>query len=279
MVVFPNAKINLGLHVTEKRADGFHNIETVFVPIPGFNDVLEVLTNNESEKDILSTSGISTDTATDDNLVMKALKLIREDFVIPPLKIHLHKNIPSGAGLGGGSSDAAFMLRLLNDQFHLKLRSDQLETKAATLGADCAFFVRNHPVFAEGVGNDFSPITINLQGMWIMLVIPPIHLSTPAAYKNIVPRQPDKSLKEILDEETSTWTENLINDFEQNAFQTHPELLEIKNRLYAGGALYAAMSGSGSAMFGLFDTKPEVEWQQEYRTWTGELQKRDEGKG
>ncbi|PRY95849.1 4-(cytidine 5'-diphospho)-2-C-methyl-D-erythritol kinase [Marinilabilia salmonicolor] len=278
MVVFPNAKINLGLFVTEKRADGFHNIETVFVPVPGFNDVLEVLENKESQKDILTTTGIPTDTSDESNLVMKALKLIREDCLIPPLKIHLHKNIPSGAGLGGGSSDAAFMLRLLNDQFHLKLQSGQLEEKAAILGADCAFFVRNHPVFAEGIGNKFSPIATNLQNLWIMLVIPPIHLSTPAAYKNITPKQPEKSLKDILKMETGAWPENLINDFEPNAFHNHPKLMEIKNRLYAEGALYAAMSGSGSAMFGLFDAKPEIEWPREYRAWAGQLQKSDDGK-
>jgi len=272
MVVFPNAKINLGLFVTEKRADGFHNIETVFVPVPGFNDVLEVLENKESQKDILSTTGIPTDASDESNLVMKALKLIREDCLIPPLKIHLHKNIPSGAGLGGGSSDAAFMLRLLNDQFHLGLRNEQLEKKAATLGADCAFFVRNHPVFAEGIGNKFSPIATNLQDLLIMLVIPPIHLSTPAAYKDITPKQPEKSLKDILKMGKDDWQKHLINDFEPNAFHNHPELKEIKNHLYAEGAVYAAMSGSGSAMFGLFETKPEVEWPREYGIWTGKLQ-------
>ncbi|WP_010663515.1 4-(cytidine 5'-diphospho)-2-C-methyl-D-erythritol kinase [Marinilabilia salmonicolor] len=279
MVVFPNAKINLGLYVTEKRTDGFHNIETVFVPVQGFNDILEVLANNESKNDILTTSGIPTDAAADDNLVMKALKLIRKDFFIPPLKIHLHKNIPSGAGLGGGSSDAAFMLRLLNDQFHLKLRSDQLEEKAATLGADCAFFVRNHPVFAEGVGNEFSRTEVTLKDLWIMLVIPPIHLSTPAAYKNITPKQPEKSLKEILKMETGGWPQNLINDFEQNAFQNHPKLMEIKKRLYDQGAVYAAMSGSGSAMFGLFEAKPAIEWSEDYKVWTGEMRQNEERKG
>lgn len=273
MVVFPNAKINLGLYVTGKRTDGFHNIETVFVPVPGFNDVLEVLENKENHEDILTTSGISTNASANDNLVMKALKLIQEDFTVPPLKIHLHKNIPSGAGLGGGSSDAAFMLRLLNEQFKLGLTAEILEKKASVLGADCAFFVKNEPTLAKGVGNEFSPIKIDLKGLWIMLVIPDIHLSTPAAYKFIVPKQPEQSLTERLKFEINDWPRHLNNDFESNAFQNHPELNKIKMHLYGEGALYAAMSGSGSAMYGLFKEKPEIDWPEKYRVWVGKMGK------
>jgi 4-diphosphocytidyl-2-C-methyl-D-erythritol kinase len=273
MVVFPNAKINLGLYVTGKRKDGFHNIETVFAPVPDFNDVLEVLENKETQKDILTTSGISTDASVENNLVMKALKLIREDFSVPPLKIHLHKNIPSGAGLGGGSSDAAFMLRLLNEQFNLGLSTGLLEKKASALGADCAFFVRNEPTLAKGIGNEFSPIKINLDDMWIMLVIPDLHLSTPAAYKFIVPKQPEQSLTENLNLEINDWSGQLKNDFEPNAFQNHPELNKIKMRLYAEGAVYAAMSGSGSAMYGLFKEKPEINWPENYKVWIGKMGK------
>lgn len=273
MVVFPNAKINLGLFVTEKRPDGFHNIETVFFPVHGFSDVLEVIENKDSEEDILSASGIPTDASQDENLVIKALKLLREDNSIPPLKIHLHKNIPSGAGLGGGSSDAAFMLKLLNEQFDLGLSDEHMEKKAAVLGADCAFFVRNHPTLAKGTGNDFSPVSIDLKGFWIMLVIPPIHLSTPAAYKNITPRKPETPLEEIMKSEFAEWPEKLINDFEPNAFANHHELEEIKTRLYSQGATYAAMSGSGSAMFGLFEEKPVIEWPDKYQVWTGDAKK------
>jgi len=270
MVVFPNAKINLGLLVTEKRPDGFHNIETVFFPVKRFSDVLEVIENKSSKEDILSTSGIPTDASNEDNLVMKALKLLREDNSIPALKIHLHKNIPSGAGLGGGSSDAAFMLKLLNEQFDLGLSEEHLEKKAAELGADCAFFVRNHPTLAKGIGNEFSQAEIDLKDFWIMLVIPPIHLSTPAAYKNITPRKPETAPDEMLKSEISEWPDKLINNFETNAFKNHPELKGIKNRLYAEGASYAAMSGSGSAMFGLFKEKPDIRWTERYRVWTGE---------
>ncbi|WP_291858978.1 4-(cytidine 5'-diphospho)-2-C-methyl-D-erythritol kinase [Marinilabilia sp.] len=273
MVVFPNAKINLGLHITKKRQDGFHNIETVFFPVRGYNDVLEVLENKESTTDILSTSGIDTNAEPNDNLVMKALRLLREELSIPPLKIHLHKNIPSGAGLGGGSSDAAFMLQLLNEQFNLGLSVAILERKASALGADCAFFVKNEPTLAKGIGNEFSPIEIDLNGLWLMLVIPPIHLSTPASYKNITPRKPANWLKEILDSEITKWPQLLINDFEPNAFSAHPELQEIKKRLYDEGAIYAAMSGSGSAMFGLFSEKTEIDWPENFKVWIGKMGK------
>jgi 4-diphosphocytidyl-2-C-methyl-D-erythritol kinase len=273
MVIFPNAKINLGLFVTEKRPDGFHNLETVFFPVNGFSDVLEVIDNKDSSEDILSTSGIPTNASPGENLVMKALKLLREENFIPPLKIHLHKNIPSGAGLGGGSSDAAFMLRLLNEQFDLDLSSEELKKKASVLGADCAFFVRNHPTLAKGIGNEFSPVNIDINGLWIMLIIPPIHLSTPAAYKNITPHKPKNYLKELIESETTKWPEKLINNFEPNAFGNHPELKDIKKRLYHEGAIYAAMSGSGSAMFGLFKEKPDIGWSEKYRVWTGKMKK------
>jgi 4-diphosphocytidyl-2-C-methyl-D-erythritol kinase len=273
MVVFPNAKINLGLFITEKRPDGFHNLETVFFPVDGFNDALEVIENKDSKEDTLSTSGIPTDASPEDNLVMKALKLLRKEFFIPPLKIHLHKNIPSGAGLGGGSSDAAFMLKLINEQFNLGLSAEELEKAASVLGADCAFFVKNQPTLAKGIGNEFSPINIDLSGLWIILVIPPVHLSTPAAYKNIIPRKPVNSLKEILESKSSKWPEALSNDFETNAFGNHPELKEIKTRMYNEAAIYAAMSGSGSAMFGLFREKPNLKWPENYLTWTGEIKK------
>ncbi len=271
MVVFPNAKINLGLLVTEKRPDGFHNIETVFFPVTGFSDVLEVLENKDSKEDSFSSSGIFTGASPNQNLVIKALNLLRKNNIIPPLKIHLHKNIPPGAGLGGGSSDAAFMLKLLNEQFDLNLSTNQLEEKAAILGADCAFFVRNHPTLAKGIGNKFSSINVDLKDLWMMLVIPPVHLSTPAAYKNITPRQPDIPLEEIMKSELTQWPDKLINDFEPNAFANYPELVEIKTRLYRQGAIYAAMSGSGSAMFGLFEQKPDIKWTEKYRVWTEEI--------
>ncbi|WP_462319579.1 4-(cytidine 5'-diphospho)-2-C-methyl-D-erythritol kinase [Marinilabilia sp.] len=272
MVVFPNAKINLGLFITEKRPDGFHNLETAFYPVKGFNDILEVIENRDSEKDILNTSGIPTDAKQEDNLVIKALNLLRENHTIPALKIHLHKVIPSGAGLGGGSSDAAFMLNLLNQQFDLGISTKDMEKKAALLGADCAFFVKNTPTIATGIGNEFHHLKRETSKAWIELIIPPIHLSTPEAYKKIQPQKPDISLEEILSKDPVVWKDELINDFEDNAFTKHPELRNIKETLYNKGAFYAAMSGSGSAIFGLFQEQPEIEWPEKYITWSGEIE-------
>ncbi|MGQ1888991.1 4-(cytidine 5'-diphospho)-2-C-methyl-D-erythritol kinase [Thermophagus sp. OGC60D27] len=271
MVVFPNAKINLGLFVTEKRPDGFHNLETVFIPVPGFNDVLEVIDNKDSKEDSFSSSGINVVENHEDNLVAKALKLLRKDHPIPPLKVHLHKNIPAGAGLGGGSADAAFMLRLLNEQYTLGLSSEELETRASLLGADCAFFIRNQPVAARGTGNIFSPIELPLPGYWMMVVIPPVSLSTPEAYRNITPKQPAQNIETILKEPVEVWRQQLVNDFEPNAFSKYPELKQIKSDLYDQGALYAAMSGSGSAIFGIFRQKPDISWPKDYSIWCGKL--------
>lgn len=271
MVVFPNAKINLGLFVTEKRPDGFHNIETVFVPVKGFRDVLEVIDNKTDESDHFSTSGINVENSTDDNLVIKALRLLRENHPIPPLKIHLHKNIPAGAGLGGGSADAAFMLKLLNEQYGLNLQQEELEENAARLGADCAFFIRNYPLVARGKGNVFSSIDLSLSDKWIMIVIPPVGLSTPEAYRNIKPKQPDKNIENILKEPVDTWHKNLFNDFEDNAFTKYPELRQIKSTLYNHGAIYASMSGSGSAIYGIFPKKTDISWPENYTIWHGKL--------
>ncbi|WP_198416706.1 4-(cytidine 5'-diphospho)-2-C-methyl-D-erythritol kinase [Marinilabilia rubra] len=272
MVVFPNAKINLGLFITEKRPDGFHNIETAFFPVKGFTDVLEVIENTDSSNDGLSTSGIPTDAKPEDNLVIKALKLLRNDHQIPSLKIHLHKAIPSGAGLGGGSSDAAFMLNLLNQQFKLGISTEDLEKKAAKLGADCAFFIRNTPTIATGIGNEFQPVTRKPSKTWIELIIPPIHLSTPEAYQNIKPQKPYIHLDKILTKDPEIWKDELINDFEENAFTKHTELRSIKEMFYNKGAFYSAMSGSGSAVFGLFRKQPEIEWPEKYITWSGEIE-------
>jgi 4-diphosphocytidyl-2-C-methyl-D-erythritol kinase len=269
MVVFPNAKINLGLYVTEKRPDGFHNIETVFIPAKGFNDVLEVILNNDNQEDILTTSGLLTDTGQEDNLVIKALNLIRKNHNIPSLKIHLHKVIPPGAGLGGGSSDAAFMLKLLNEQFKLEISQNRLEEMAVTLGADCAFFIRNAPTMGRGIGNEFSPVEVDLAGLWLTVVVPPIHLSTPEAYRNINPGKPQIRLKEILKMGKKEWHKFLLNDFEPGALSNHQALQQIKETLYSEGALYAAMSGSGSAFFGLFKDKPDINWPDNYTVWRG----------
>lgn len=263
MIVFPNIKINLGLSITEKRPDGYHNLETVFYPV-ALEDALEIRTLTEAEKKItLHQYGMEIAGNPEDNLVAKAYSLLDKEFHLPPVEIHLYKHIPSGAGLGGGSSDAAFMLKLLNNHFHLELSEDQLEIYAATLGADCAFFIKNKPTYAEGIGNIFSPIELSLRGYQIMIVKPDVFVSTREAFANIHPHHPEHPVKEVIRRPVAEWKDRLINDFEVSVFPQHPVIGEIKQELYNQGAIYASMSGSGSSVFGLFApnaTVPEISW-------------------
>lgn len=265
MITFPNVKINLGLSITEKRPDGYHNLETVFYPV-ALEDALEVRTSSATAPDrkfTLHQHGLEIAGKPEDNLVAKAYQLLDEKFNLPPIDIHLYKHIPSGAGLGGGSSDAAFMLKLLNEHFHLNLPDNQLEEYAATLGADCAFFIRNKPTFAEGIGNIFSPIELSLSGYGIMIVKPDIFVSTREAFSNIHPKRPEHPIKEVIQRPVSEWKEALINDFEASVFPLHPAIEAIKQELYNQGAAYASMSGSGSSVFGLFAPEaslPEINW-------------------
>lgn len=270
MIVFPNAKINIGLLVTAKREDGYHNLETVFYPVNQLCDILEVI-NHDGLEDEFSTSGLSIDGPATDNLCLKALALMREHAPIPPLKIHLHKKIPFGAGLGGGSADASFMLKLLNDQYHLNFSPTDLENMAAKLGADCPVFIENKPVLAKGIGNEFYPINISLSKLWLHLVIPPIHVPTAHAYSNIKPATPTKALEALLSQPIDTWKVSVKNDFELPVFQRHPQIASIKEKMYGHGALYAAMSGSGSAVFGLFETPPAIDWNNQYATHTEQM--------
>ena len=252
MLTFPNIKINLGLSITEKRPDGYHNLETVFYPV-NLEDALEIRTSPEAEKKItLHQYGMEIAGSPEDNLVAKAYSLLDKEFHLPPVEIHLYKHIPSGAGLGGGSSDAAFMLKLLNELFHLNLSEEQLEIYAATLGADCAFFIKNKPVYAEGIGNIFSPIELSLKGYQIMIVKPDVFVSTREAFANIHPHHPEYPVKEVIRRPVAEWKDTLINDFEASVFPQHPVIGEIKQELYNQGAIYASMSGSGSSVFGLF---------------------------
>ncbi|MCR2005675.1 4-(cytidine 5'-diphospho)-2-C-methyl-D-erythritol kinase [Bacteroides acidifaciens] len=252
MIVFPNIKINLGLSITEKRPDGYHNLETVFYPV-ALEDALEIRALPEADKKItLHQYGMEIAGKPEDNLVAKAYSLLDKEFHLPPVEIHLYKHIPSGAGLGGGSSDAAFMLKLLNGHFHLNLSEEQLEIYAATLGADCAFFIKNKPVYAEGIGNIFSPIELSLKGYQIMIVKPDVFVSTREAFANIHPHHPEYPVKEVIRRPVAEWKDTLINDFEASVFPQHPVIGEIKQELYNQGALYASMSGSGSSVFGLF---------------------------
>ncbi len=251
MIRFPNAKINLGLNIVGRRPDGYHNLETVFYPIP-LEDVLEI---TESESLTFRQSGAAIAGSPDDNLVMKAYRLLKSEYPsLPPVQIHLHKHIPSGAGLGGGSSDAAFMLASLCDKFALPAGDDRLEELASRLGADCAFFVRNSPVFATGIGNIFTPLpSLSLKDYTLVLVKPDIFVSTREAFALVRPHCPERRLTEIISLPVSEWREaGLGNDFEASVFAQHPAIGQIKERLYGLGAQYASMSGSGSSLFALF---------------------------
>ncbi len=255
MITFPNAKINLGLNILNKREDGYHNIESLFLPIP-LQDALEIIPTSGDFQ--FSSSGIVIDCADDDNIVVKAYRLLQADFHIPNVKIHLHKNIPFGAGLGGGSADAAFSLVMLNSMFELGMSDEKLEFYAAKIGADCAFFVKNKPAFAQGIGNELSIFDIDLKGKYLLLVKPNVTVATAAAYKYVMPQAPEFDLRESLTKPISQWKECIKNDFENSVFKQFPELNDIKQGLYANGAIYASMSGSGSSVFGIFNEKPAL---------------------
>jgi 4-diphosphocytidyl-2-C-methyl-D-erythritol kinase len=270
MIVFPNAKINLGLYVTSKREDGYHNINTVFLPVKNLYDILEViLLQDGNKKDNFTISGLSIPCAVEDNLCLKALKLMRQHIKIPPLNIFLHKVIPFGSGLGGGSSDAAFMLKLLNEMFEAGITDDNLEKIGAEIGADCAFFIKNKITFAEGIGNVFSSVNSDIPNFWIELIVPSVEVSTAFAYQNIVPGKPELDLKTALQLPIETWRNKIKNSFEKTVFEKFPELQNIKVTLYDKGTLYASMSGSGSAIYGLFSQNPKICWDKSYFVHSG----------
>lgn len=248
MVVFPHCKINLGLYVLNKRTDGYHSLSTCFYPVP-WTDVLEIIESNQLR---FTTSGIVIPGSPNTNLCWRAYELVAQKRSIPPVHIHLHKVVPMGAGLGGGSSDGAFTLRLLNDKFKLDFSKGELMEMASQLGSDCPFFVQDEPQVGSGRGEILEPISLSLGGTFIVMVKPDIHISTKEAYSNMVPKAPDYELRETLLGPVSQWPARLGNDFELGAMQRHPAIRAIKERLYSAGAFYAGMSGSGSAVFGLF---------------------------
>ena len=248
MISFPNAKINLGLHVIRKRYDGFHDIETVFYPI-SLSDSLEIYHSDKPEASLKLYGPLL---PAGENLCMRAFHLLKEEFDIPSVEMHLLKHIPTGSGLGGGSSDAAQTLLMLNDLFKLNISSAGLETLAAKLGSDCAFFIRNRPVFASGRGEVFEEISLDLSGFEIKVINPNIHINTAEAYGFVKPDAERPYLREIIRQPLSDWKDILINDFEKPIFEKHPEIREIKESLYKMGAVYASMSGSGSAVYGIF---------------------------
>ncbi len=271
MLHFPNAKINIGLNIVERRPDGYHNIETVFYPI-GISDRLELKRNEDIEDFRLYTNGIDVNAEPEKNLLIKAYRLLQQEYGISGIDIRFTKNIPFGAGLGGGSADAAYMLKALNDEFELNIPKEKLQELAARIGADCPFFIANEPTFAEGIGDQFSPISIKLNGYYLLLVKPDVHVSTPVAYAKVKPQKPARNLKDIIENEPIEHWKNLVqNDFEHSVFAQFPELGKIKNQLYETGATYAAMSGSGSTLFGIYKTKPNTDCFERHFTYTEEL--------
>ncbi|MGN1263773.1 MAG: 4-(cytidine 5'-diphospho)-2-C-methyl-D-erythritol kinase [Prevotella sp.] len=261
MITFPLAKINLGLNIVNKRKDGYHDLETVFYPIP-IHDALEIhLMDKSFPSDVdcdLKTSNINIDGDEQKNLVVKAYNLLSSVYELPRIHAHLFKGIPTQAGMGGGSSDCAFMIRLLNDTFNLKMSEQEMISYAAQLGADCPFFIINKPAYAEGIGERLEPISLDLKGWYIAIVKPDIPVSTKEAFSLITPQRPNLNCKDIVKMPVENWRELLVNDFEHSVFSLHPEIGSIKERLYDLGAVYAAMSGSGSSVFGLFKTETDI---------------------
>lgn len=250
MVSFPNSKINLGLQILSKRSDDYHEIETVFYPI-ALIDALEII---PSQKFHFQTSGARIEGSNDDNLCVKAYDLLKKDFPnIPPVTIHLHKVIPTGGGLGGGSADAAFMLVMLNKKFNLNISLEKLCNYALQLGSDCPFFIINKPCFATGRGEKLEPIELAFSAYKMVIVNPGIHVSTKEAFAMLTPHMPSKSIRQIIFQPVETWKQELLNDFEEPVFRMFPSIRQIKQSLYDAGAVYASMSGSGSTVFGFFD--------------------------
>ncbi len=259
MVLLPNCKINLGLNIVGKRADGYHDIETALFPVP-FSDALEIILAEDGIFEFHST-GLTVACEIEENLCVRAFRLLQHEFNLPAVKMHLHKVIPMGAGLGGGSSDCAFALKLLDKVFALGLNHDRLAAYARVLGSDCAFFIENKACFAFERGDRFEPVEADIAGLKIMLVIPGVHVTTRDAYSAIVPSTPVQPLKDILKLPADRWKDRLVNDFEVPVFEKHPMLGNIKSKLYEAGAIYASMSGSGSSLFGLFSEPPCLDGQ------------------
>lgn len=261
MITFPIAKINLGLNIVRRRSDGYHDLETVFYPIP-IKDVLEIHPMDNgfpSDADCdLKVTNIDIDSDEQHNLVVRAYRMLSEIYPLPRLHVHLYKGIPTQAGMGGGSSDCAYMIRLLNETFNLQMSQDEMIGYAARLGADCPFFIISKPTYAEGIGEQLQPIELDLNGWYIAIVKPDIPVSTKEAFSLITPKETDICCRNIVRQPVDTWRYSLTNDFERSVFTLHPEIGQIKQQLYDMGAVYAAMSGSGSSVYGLFKHPVEL---------------------
>jgi 4-diphosphocytidyl-2-C-methyl-D-erythritol kinase len=254
MITFPNAKINIGLNIVNRRDDGYHDLETVFYPV-NIKDALEIVV---ADKLSFESSGLEIPGKMEDNLCVKGYHLLKKDFDLPPVKILLHKHIPIGAGLGGGSADAAFFIKLVNETFNLGLTENRMIDYARKLGADCAFFIQNKPVFAFERGDEFEPIRLDLSQYKIVIVMPPVQISTSEAFRGVKPMPVKDSLMELIYKPVAEWKNFIKNDFETSVFKNHVMIRGVKAALYEAGALYASMSGSGSSVFGIFDTVPDL---------------------
>ena len=264
MIVFPNGKINLGLHITRKREDGYHDLETIFFPLD-IHDILEFIPSKEFS---FQSTGIAINGTAHQNLCVKAFQLLKDQFPeLPEVTMHLHKVIPMGAGLGGGSSDGSFALTALNEYFNLGLDKPSLKSLSLQLGSDCPFFIANQPSYAMGRGEILEPVSVDLSGIYIVLVYPGIVVSTAEAFAGIVPRQPSISLKDRIREPMEKWKDWMVNDFEKTVFHRFPEIAAIKKTLYASGAAYASMTGSGSCCFGIFRTLPDLHFPDHYEVF------------
>ncbi len=256
MLLFPNAKINIGLQIINRRKDGYHDIRSCFYPVP-WTDILEIVPTERNTT--FTASGIPIPEDGGSNLCLKAYHLLKADFDIPPVKMHLHKLIPIGAGLGGGSADASFALKWLNEAFSLQLSDVKLQTYAASIGSDCPFFIKNKPVLASDTGTTLTPFTVDLGGYHILMIFPDQHISTKEAYSGVKPSSPKYDLAATLAQPVEKWKDIVYNDFEDSILPRYPQLKLLKEKLYAAGASYASMTGSGAAFYALFKTKPEVE--------------------
>lgn len=268
MILFPNAKVNLGLNIVEKRTDGYHNLESIFYPIP-LHDGLEAIPSSQSTFNI---EGKPISGEKETNLALRAYQLLKQDYHLPSIQACLYKKIPMGSGLGGGSADGAFMLNLLNQLFELNLDNNLLKRYANQLGSDAPFFIDNTPMLVSSTGDTLDPIDLSLKGYHLALICPEVSIATPEAYKHITPQKPRYRVQEIIKYPIQDWPDLLANDFETFAFTHHPELQVIKDKLYEQGALYASMTGSGSAIYGIF--KEQVDLNQafsNYESWLLQL--------
>ncbi len=271
MILLSPAKINLGLQIIHRRPDGFHNLQSVMYPV-GLSDIIEIREADPGAKPLkFSQSGILVNEGSGKNLCEKAHEIFSRARAIPPVEIHLHKQIPVGAGLGGGSSNASQILKGLNQLATDPLAPERLHEMAASLGSDCPFFLHDHAMMMEGRGELLSPSSVSLKGLWLVILFPEIHISTPEAYSGVTPKMPEQHLEQLVATPILKWKELVVNDFETGIFKTFPELASLKEGLYNAGALYASLSGSGSSLYGIFPKRPGLPGSiSRYVIWEGE---------